>query len=247
MEAFNFVISVSFVFQPSKGCICPLGCNLPRPPVAIAGDGLERTMTFILEEWCLSWELGSWIWVHDLHQQLAEWPGSSPPVLSHRFLVHPADNILPLSRGTSSVLTPPALTLPGSWIPQLCLEKLSAVWTHELTWTGACFQESLSQLAKDLRHFFVSHLYPVLSPDSYLSKSNAFKAKSNPEFKKHCQSLSEYFQRPPELFMSMSLSPAAPWLWVPPSRAQLFFVTSPSISLYWVCGIALNKIILSFY
>lgn len=123
---------------------------------------------------------------------------SDPAQCSCSFLI--VDNILPSSPRTFSGLTPLTLTLCE--IPQLFPEKLSAVWTRKLTWTRASCQEPLSACRGS--KISLLHLCP-LPPHTYLSKSNAFAARSDPEFtNNYPQVLSEYFPCLPELFVCLS-------------------------------------------
>lgn len=234
------------VFSLSKACVYPLDCHLLRSLVAIAGDG---TVYYDMhpEDWCLSWELGKldlrlWSVLATSWMTLLK---SSGPFRSINDLVCWQHS--PLRPRTFSCLTLPALTLHGSSIPKLCLEKLSVVWLHKLTRSGASFQESLTQLIEYLT-FSTPLMSPLPSSLIYLVKPNAFKAMPNPKFtKKHPHNFSKYFLCPSELFMYMSPSPAPPRLWSPQRRDQLFFAAplafcfAESVELLW------TKIILNSY
>lgn len=152
-----FAISLTFVFHPSKDCVGPLGCSLPRPLVAIAGDGTKGIMPFISEEWWLNRELGNAIWVHDLSQQQAEWPCSTLLILSHHFMVY-----------SCWQHSPPQIE-NLLWIDSTCPHVLwlIASWTHPReALSGSSFQESLFQLQRiwDFSLLHICSLSPPLIP-----------------------------------------------------------------------------------
>lgn len=119
----------------------------------------------------------------------------------------------PFTLGTTfphSVSEPSLVSL--HW-PSLSLahQFLNSVWRSSW-WFGPInspglgpLAKSLSQLAEDLKHFSISPLPLFLSPHTYLTKSNAFEAKSGPEFTQMSSVLSEYFPCP-QLFTYTSLS-----------------------------------------
>lgn len=227
------------VFSLSKACVYPLDCHLLRSLVAIAGDG---TVYYDMhpEDWCLSWELGKldlrlWSVLATSWMTLLK---SSGPFRSINDLVCWQHS--PLRPRTFSCLTLPALTLHGSSIPKLCLEKLSVVWLHKLTRSGASFQESLTQLIEYLT-FSTPLMSPLPSSLIYLVKPNAFKAMPNPKFtKKHPHNFSKYFLsfRVIHVYVSFTCSPSTV---ESSTEGSTLLCRTPSFLLCRVCWIALNK------
>ena len=167
MAGSYFATSLTFIFYLFKDCVCSPGCSLSRPLVATAGDGSEG-IAIHSEDWWLRWKSGHWTGLHGLSWQPAEWPAQVSWLGHSAPWSNPADSILPLRPRTFSGLTLPTLTFCGSSTPKLTQRSSCGPVYKEVSLSG-----------KGLQTFLCSTYVP--SPHTYLSKSSASEAKSNPE------------------------------------------------------------------
>lgn len=143
-----FTVSLIFffflVFHPSKACICPLGCNLPRPPLATAGDGTECVMTRILQE----------RWLSSVRKAV---PKSSGPFTSH-------DLVLLITSSPSD----PEPSLAWFHLPSLSMAHrfLNSAWRSSW-WFGPIHSQGLGLLplsvCKGSETFSTPFISPLLS------------------------------------------------------------------------------------